>query len=66
MYWASLRGPRRGFRAQGWGLELQVIQAGDVHLQGWMVMEGRSKVSTLSRPSSFQLLLRVDRVCPSV
>lgn len=46
MYWASLRGSGSRLRAQGGGLELEVVQAGDVHLQGWMGMEGEGKVST--------------------
>lgn len=56
MYWASLRGLGRRLRAQDWGLELQVVQAGDVHLQGWMGMEGESQISVPSCPSSSQLL----------
>lgn len=46
MYWASLRGPGSRLGAQGWGLELEVVQAGDVHLQGWIGMEGEGEVST--------------------
>lgn len=61
---ASLGGPGSGLRAQGRGLELQVVQAGNVHLQRWIGVEGEGTVSTLLRPSSSRLPMGADGVAP--
>ena len=63
MHRASLRGPGSVFRGQSWGLELEVIQAGDVHLQGLVGMEREVKISTSPFLPSLQYSEEVPGQC---
>lgn len=62
MYRTSVRGPGSRLRGQSRGLELEVVQAGDVHLQGWMGTEGEAK-SVLLPASALHSSLCAAPVC---
>lgn len=66
MHRASLGGPGSGLRDQSRGLELEVVQAGDVHLQGWMGAEGEADVSTPPAPPPPSSLRKQTSVGPNV